>query len=161
MGNCHSARKMLLIMITVLSGGHTVRHTLMNLLVVLAASFLQFRFSPFAQLDANIAESLTLVSTVLILVIGLGQQAVQGPSDFVQDQLDEDHDSDDPADKARDQEVLDTFLICCYIVMALCICAAFCVILRRLGGVWFMLKGEGSAYDEAVVNTEEFDEVRL
>jgi hypothetical protein len=153
------ARKMLLIMITVLSGGHTVRHTLMNLLVVLAASFLQFRFSPFAQMDANIAESLTLVSTVLILVIGLGQQAVQGPSDFVQDQLDEGQDSDDPADKARDQEVLDSFLICCYVVMAMCIFAAFIVILRRLGGVWFMLRGDGSAYDEEVVNTQEFDEV--
>lgn len=42
-------RKACLIGITVLSGGHTVRHSLMNLLAVLTAAFLQFRVAPFAQ----------------------------------------------------------------------------------------------------------------
>ena len=134
-------RKMVLISITVLSGGHTVRHSLMNLLAVLTAAFLQFRWAPFAQLDANLAEGLTLVSTVLILVIGLGQQAVGGPSDMLLDQLDQSDDSDDD-DDGRDQEVLDDFLLFCYVIMGLCISAAMCVILRRIGGVYFMLKAD-------------------
>ena len=136
-------RKMALIGITVLSGGHTVRHTLMNLLAVLFAAFLQFRLAPFAQADANLAEGLTLVSTVLVLVIGLGQQAVVGPSASVsaqspiQTQIDMEDDDDG---QNRDKEVIDQFLMCCYVVMALCIGAAVAVILRRLGGVWFMYK---------------------
>ena len=159
---------MVLITITVLSGGHTVRHSLMNLLAVLTAAFLQFRWTPFAQvratldstlidcdqlsadiscgfaqLDANLAEGLTLVSTVLILVIGLGQQAVGDPSDLPQDQLDSlDQDPDGDDDVSRDREVLDDFLLFCYVIMGLCISAAMCVILRRLGGVWFMLNAD-------------------
>ena len=113
----------------------------MNLLAVLAAAFLQFRWAPFAQMDANLAEGLTLISTVLILVIGLGQQAVGGPGNFVQDQLDVGDDDDDD-DDGRDQEVLDGFLMFCYVIMGTCIFAAGCVIMRRLGGVWFMIRAE-------------------
>jgi hypothetical protein len=103
-------RKLLLTVITVRSGGHTVRGSLLNMLVLFFASFLQFQFAPFAQTDANLAETSTLVSTVLVLVVGIGQQAVLGPTSHIIQHRVVTGDSNDAEDAAA-IEALDIFNI--------------------------------------------------
>jgi hypothetical protein len=132
-------RKLMLTFITVQSGGHSVRASLMNMLVLFFAAFLQFQFAPYAQKDANLAETATLVSTVLVLVVGIGQQAVLGPSSqIIQHRIVTD-DSEDPEDAAAAAiEALDSFNVICYIVMGAGIVFTLCVILRRLGMAKFL-----------------------
>ena len=69
--------------ITVFAAEESVRHALLALLVVLSPTSMQLRFQPFAQADANLAESLTLAATVLVPIIGLGQQATSGAASVV------------------------------------------------------------------------------
>ena len=73
---CISFRKLLLVVGTKLSTNKTViPATLSNVFVTVAAFGMQISTLPFAELDANIAECLTLVSTLLVLILGLGQMA--------------------------------------------------------------------------------------
>lgn len=136
---CILLRKFALSGITVLAGTHSVRHSLLRLLVVLVVSFMHFRWIPFAQPDANAAEGLTLAATMLVLVIGLGQQAVAGVVyDMSESELDDDiSEMHDP-----DMQVIDSFNIFCYCVMSICILATICVIARRLGGAVFLYRHE-------------------
>ena len=93
---------------------------------------------PFAQPDANAAEGLTLAATMLVLVIGLGQQAVAGAKND-----DDNEDADDFLDQADpDLQVIDSFNIFCYCIMAVCIFATMCVIARRAGGAVFLYRHE-------------------
>jgi hypothetical protein len=132
-------RKLLLTYTTVKSGGHSVRASLTNMIVLFFASFLQFQFAPYAQKDANLAETATLVSTVFVLVVGIGQQAVLGPtSQIIQHRVVTDDSEDSEDATAAAIEVLDTFNIICYIVMGVGIIFTICVILRRLGMAKFL-----------------------
>lgn len=104
-------RKFCLAAFTVTSGGkNTVRGGLLNLIVLLCATLLQFRYHPFCQIDANLAESFTLISTVLVLIIGLGQQASLA-------QTSQQHEQQDTfiiEDEESTQNVLDSFnFVCC------------------------------------------------
>ena len=124
--------------------GKSVRHSLLALLVVLLVSAMQFRFMPFAQSDANVAEALTLTATMLVLVVGLGQQAVSNRQ-YVEDveAVDAVSVQADPSWQDRyDLEVIDNFNLFCYFVMALCMFATMCVIARRIGGAVFLYRHE-------------------
>eukprot|EP01049_Picozoa_sp_SAG25_P027090 SAG25_NODE_13899_length_261_cov_0.950617_1_plen_87_part_11 len=57
------------------SDQQTLPCALMNLFVTVWAFGLQAYFRPFANTDANIAEQMTLMSTVLVLILGLAQKS--------------------------------------------------------------------------------------
>jgi hypothetical protein len=133
-------RKLLLCIMTITSGGHTVRGSLLNMLVLFGAAFCQFQLAPFAQKDANYAETATLLSTVLVRVVGLGQQAVLGPNaKIVEKTIIEQSTTSDMDDDQKDAiETLDTFNYFCYGIMAAGVIFTLLVILRRMGMAKFL-----------------------
>ena len=67
-------RRVLLVTATKFSDGQRLPCSLINLFVAVSAFGLQLYFLPFANTDANIAEALTLLATILILILGLAQK---------------------------------------------------------------------------------------
>ena len=116
---------------TIVAGNHTIQATLLNLMVLLCAGFAHAKYQPFVHKDANLAESLTVVSSILVLVVGLGQQAAKGTPDLQTSvQLDR---GDDVT-----TEILSTFNYGCYAFMGLFVVAAIAIVVRRAGGAWFL-----------------------
>jgi hypothetical protein len=68
-------RKCCFVVITKFSDGYRLPCSMLNLLVAFAACLIQLQCSPFAAKDANIAEVLTIVATVLVLALGLAQKS--------------------------------------------------------------------------------------
>ncbi len=77
-----SVRKLLLVVGTKMSSGHTVPSTLWNLFVTVAALGAHVWKWPFAHNDANLAEALTLLSTLAVLALGLGQNTTEETDDL-------------------------------------------------------------------------------
>lgn len=133
---CIFIRKLLLTAITVFAGEQSVRHALLALLVVLCATAMHLRCQPFAHYDANLAESLTLAATILVPIVGLGQQAATGASAHVTVQG-----RGSSMDLGRaTQAAIDGFNQFCYSVMGACILVTMYVIIRRVSGVVFLFR---------------------
>ena len=72
-----SLRKLALVLATRLSDRAEIPCALINLFVTVMAFGAQVYTLPFANEDANTAETLTLLSTLLVLVLGLGQHKAE------------------------------------------------------------------------------------
>ena len=67
-----SFRKLLLVSFVMWSNGQELAFTLINLFVAVGAFGAQAWVRPFANVDANLAEAVTLLCTILMLILGLG-----------------------------------------------------------------------------------------
>ena len=116
-------RKGLLAMFSVIAGGHPIFASLANLLVMIAAVVLQFRYKPFAHGDINHVEEWSLISTVLVLAVGFGAQA----SGF----------------NYADQSSVDWFNDLALVVLALHFVHTCRVLLNRLSQCVWMIRQDG------------------
>ena len=128
-----SFRKLLLVVGTKFSNNHVVVSTLWNAFVVVLAFGLQVWAWPFANDDANWAELLTLLSTMLVLILGMAQWNTSD-SDVVGVSVD--------ADSATPQPwtVLDYFKMAIYFVMGFFVVTTVMILTRRINGVWYNMK---------------------
>jgi hypothetical protein len=123
-----SMRKLLLVAAVKFSDGQRLPCALMNLFVAVAAFGAQVYVLPFANGDANIAESLTLLATILVLILGMAQKEVAA------EQL-------AGATSTAEQETADGFIsvlnVVIYILMFSMVGASLFIVLRRLKGAYF------------------------
>lgn len=122
-----SFRKLLLVVGTKLSSeGSVVPATLWNMCVTVAAFGMQVCTWPFAEIDANWAESLTLMSTLLVLILGVGQMASVDENDLV----------------ATDNmnTVLQVFDMCVYVCLGGIVLSVLFILGRRVSGMCFNMK---------------------
>jgi hypothetical protein len=114
-----------LILGTKLSDGAQIPATLVNLVITVMAFGAQVYAWPFANEDANIAESMSLLSTLLVLILGLGTLA--NVSNFDDTSLTED--SMIP--------VLNQVIYACMFILML---AVSFILIRRLAGAYYNFK---------------------
>jgi hypothetical protein len=123
-----SFRKLALVIATKFADGQRLPCSLINLFVAVAAFGCQVYTLPFANNDANIAEALTLLATILILVLGLAQKAKS--AEELIGGISEDEDA-----------LMGTFLgnlnIVIYVLMGLMVGASIMIVFRRLRGALF------------------------
>lgn len=120
-----SFRKLALVAATKFSDGQRLPCALINLFVAVTAFGTQLYFLPFANDDANLAESLTLLSTILILVLGLAQKT-KAAEDLT--------DEIDMNGSKQTQDFLDGLNIVIYVLMFGMVGASIFIVLRRLRG---------------------------
>jgi hypothetical protein len=108
------------------SEGSVVPATLWNMCVTVAAFGMQVCTWPFAEIDANWAESLTLMSTLLVLILGVGQMASVDENDLV----------------ATDNmnTVLQVFDMCVYVCLGGIVLSVLFILGRRVSGMCFNMK---------------------
>eukprot|EP01046_Picozoa_sp_COSAG06_P033819 COSAG06_NODE_3487_length_5273_cov_1.389254_3_plen_684_part_00 len=123
-----SFRKLSLVVATKFADGQRLPCSLVNLFITVAAFGFQVYTLPFANDDANIAEALTLLATVLILVLGLAQKAKS--AEELIGGISEEEDA-----------LVGTFLgnlnLVIYILMGTMVGASVAIVLRRLRGAFF------------------------
>eukprot|EP01043_Picozoa_sp_COSAG02_P015089 COSAG02_NODE_634_length_19259_cov_9.871347_8_plen_2349_part_00 len=123
-----SFRKLFLVVATKFADGQRLPCSLVNLFITVAAFGFQVYTLPFANDDANIAEALTLLATVLILVLGLAQKAKS--AEELIGGISEDEDA-----------LVGTFLgnlnLVIYILMGGMVGASVLIVCRRLRGALF------------------------
>lgn len=111
-----SFRKLLLVSFVMWSPGQELAFTLINLFVAVGALTAQAWVRPFANVDANLAETVTLLCTILMLILGLGS----GTSDEGGDGV-----------KGKAQVYLNYSI---YAVSGVCVIIATVVLCKRLVG---------------------------
>ena len=112
-----SFRKLLLVSFVMWSPGQELAFTLINLFVTVGAFGAQAWVRPFANVDANLAEAVTLLCTILMLILGLGSGATGAASAA--------------GVKGSAQEYLNYSI---YSVSGVCVAIATVVLLKRLVG---------------------------
>ena len=146
-----SFRKLALVLATKLSDQQRLPCSLINLFTAVGAFGLQVWKMPFASHDANAAESLTLLSTILILVLGLAQKA---------------KDEDDRTNASTYDQVkkinnfLEVMNYVIYTAMFLMVGASISIVLRRLRGALFNLRHLSKLEDAANDDRQVPNEVR-
>jgi hypothetical protein len=119
-----SFRKLLLVVGTGLSDGHVVASTLWNVFVTVLAFGAQVWTWPFANNDANLAEAATLLSTLLVLCLALGQRSSTDSND----------------DLEVKNEVTQMFNNTIYASLLFFVSFSILILCRRLAGIRFSLK---------------------
>ena len=124
-------RKGLLAIFSTLSAGSPVAMGLFNLIVISAATLFQFYLRPYAHSDINRVEDWSLISTVLVLLVGLGGLAEDGASA-------------QPDGQSTDASWLDNFNDLAMFVLGIHFLHTFTVILNRLSlSVWLIREEKG------------------
>jgi hypothetical protein len=126
-----SSRKLTLVTATAFSNGQHLPCALVNLFCTVAALTAQAYTLPFANDDANLAEALTLLATVLILVLGLAQQSRKA-----QNFTDEVHIDD----KELEDSFLTTMNFGIYALMIIFVGSACAIVMRRLRGAMYHMR---------------------
>jgi hypothetical protein len=120
-----SFRKLTLVTATQFSNGLHLPCALVNLFCTVAALTAQAYTLPFANDDANLAEALTLLATVLILVLGLAQQTRNAQNLTDELRIDE---------KTNEDDFLHAMNYMIYTLMIVFVGSAIAIVLRRLRG---------------------------
>ena len=127
-----SFRKLLLVSFVMWSPGQELAFTLINLFVTVGALTAQAWVRPFANVDANLAEAVTLLCTILMLILGLGSGPVDANDGVT-----------GPAQKYLNYSI--------YTVSGVCVVIATVVLCKRLvGALHSCVKGR------KIVESEEY-----
>ena len=144
-------RRVLLVTATKFSDGQRLPCSLINLFVAVSAFGLQLYFLPFANTDANVAEALPLLATILILILGLAQKTKEA------------EDLTDAIDLTTAEDT-DDFLkglnVVIYVVMFGMVGASIFIVLRRLRGAMYNWQHLSLLEDAEADGRQVSDEVR-
>jgi hypothetical protein len=121
-------RKLLLVVTTKFSSEQRLPCSLINLFITIVAFGTQVYTLPFAHNDANVAESLTLLATILILVLGLAQDT-QTAEQLV--------DSNTVSEAQKVKGFIDYLNYVIYTLMFLMVGFSCLIVLRRMNGAFF------------------------
>eukprot|EP01047_Picozoa_sp_COSAG01_P035312 COSAG01_NODE_2702_length_7228_cov_4.014869_2_plen_1685_part_00 len=134
--------------------GQELPCALINISILFGALIAQVWKQPFANTDANTAETLTLLATVFTLVLGVAQPAHNPDSDLSRMAGDDDIVADDAKGLLQ---VVNWFI---YVLLFVLVGASLCIVARRLVGAWYNLKHLQKLENAATDGRQVPDEIR-